>query len=80
MKTVIVVIFVFLFSNAAKAQNTFEKVVDTLGSGGANCIMQTFDGGYIYCGVCSLNGNDAIIVKLDSIGTIEWVKRYMTRN
>ncbi|HQO87756.1 MAG TPA: hypothetical protein PKX84_08895, partial [Bacteroidia bacterium] len=76
MKTVIVVIFVFLFSNAAKAQNTFEKVVDTLGSGGANCIMQTFDGGYIYCGVCSLNGNDAIIVKLDSIGTIEWVKRY----
>ncbi|HPA31209.1 MAG TPA: hypothetical protein PLV14_06380, partial [Bacteroidia bacterium] len=67
----------FLFCNTTLfAQNTFEKIIDTLGSGGANCIQETYDGGYIYGGVCSLNGNDAIIVKLDSIGTIEWVKTY----
>ena len=76
MKTVIVVIFVFLFSNAAKAQNTFEKIIDTLGSAGAYSIQETFDGGYVFCGGSIYNGNDVCIVKLDSAGTIEWAKIY----
>jgi len=58
----------------ANAQNTFEKIIDTLGSGIAICIQETFDGGYVYCGASQFNGNDAIVVKLDSVGTIEWAK------
>ena len=67
---------VLFWCNVAKSQNTFEKVIDTLGSAGALCIQETFDGGYVYCGTSSLNGNDVMIVKLDSIGIIEWVKTY----
>lgn len=64
------------FCSPAKAQNTFEKVIDTLGCVVANCIQETFDGGYVFCGMSSYNGNDAVVVKLDSIGTIEWAKTY----
>lgn len=76
MKKIALIITLLFCNTTLFAQNTFEKIIDTLGSGGASCIKETFDGGYIYGGVCSLNGNDAIIVKLDSIGTIEWVKTY----
>ena len=76
MKKIALFITLLFCNTTLFAQNTFEKIIDTLGSGGANCIQETYDGGYIYGGVCSLNGNDAIIVKLDSIGTIEWVKTY----
>ena len=64
------------FCSPAWAQNTFEKVIDTLGCVVANCIQETFDGGYVFCGMSSNNGNDAMVVKLDSIGTIEWAKTY----
>jgi len=76
MKKIALFITLLFCNTTLFAQNTFEKIIDTLGSGGANCIQETYDGGYIYGGVCSLNGNDAIIVRLDSIGTIEWVKTY----
>ncbi len=64
------------FCSPARAQNTFEKVIDTLGCVSALCIQETFDGGYIFGGTSSLNGNDVMVVKLDSIGTIEWAKTY----
>lgn len=60
----------------AFAQNTFEKIIDTLACDYASCIQETFDGGYVFCGKSSIGGNDVIIVKLDSIGTIEWAKVY----
>ncbi len=62
------------FCNVSKAQNTFEKVIDTLGSAGATCIQETFDGGYVYCSSTNLSGNTILISKIDSIGTIQWVK------
>ena len=64
------------FCSPARAQNTFEKVIDTLGCVSALCIQETFDGGYIFGGTSSYNGNDAMVVKLDSSGTIEWAKTY----
>ncbi len=73
MKTVIVVIFVFLFSNAVQAQNTFEKVIDTLGCDGVLCIQETFDGGYIICGtgnIPSILQFGAYIIKTDSLGMV----------
>ena len=76
MKTVIVVIFVFLFSNVAKAQNTFEKIIDTLGCYGVLCIQETFDNGFVFTGTNSINGGEVLVTKLDSIGTIEWVKTF----
>jgi len=42
----------------------------------AHCVQETFDGGYVFCGKSDLGGNDVIIVKLDSIGTIEWARVY----
>ncbi len=64
------------FCSPAKAQHTFEKVIDTLGCVSALCIQETYDGGYIFGGTSSYNGNDAMVVKLDSSGTIEWAKTY----
>ena len=76
MQKFLLFLFLICFYRVARAQNTFEKVIDTLGSGPALSFRETFDGGYIYCGVSSYNGNDAIVVKLDSIRTIEWAKTY----
>lgn len=58
------------------SQSTFEKIIDTLGSSGASCVRETFDGGYILSGGSILGGNDVSIIKLDSAGNIEWVKMY----
>lgn len=76
MKSIYLLLLSFILCSYAQAQNTFEKVIDTLGSAFAYCVQETFDGGYAFCGVGGLNGNDALIAKLDSVGTIEWVKLY----
>ena len=76
MRKKILLLFFICFCTVVSAQNTFEKVIDTLGSSTALCIQETFDGGYVYCGMSSNNGNDVIIVKLDSIGKTEWAKTY----
>jgi len=64
------------FTTNCRAQISFEKVIDTLGSAQASCVQQTFDGGYILCGTSYLNGNDALFAKLDSLGGIEWIKSF----
>ncbi len=71
IKIVLLLLFAFCFCNNANAQNTFEKVIDTLGCVNASSIQQTFDGGYAFCGTSSYGGNDVMVVKLDSVGTIE---------
>ncbi len=77
MKNIYFLLFTICLCSVANAQSTFEKIIDTLGSGEARCVQQTFDGGYVYCGT-SVNGNyDVIVVKLDSAGTIEWAKVYV---
>jgi hypothetical protein len=72
----IILLFLLFTSSFLNAQNTFEKVIDTLGSNTGVCIQQTFDGGYIYCGQSSYGGNDLLVVKIDSIGSIEWARTY----
>ncbi len=73
----IALLFALLFcSKTLFAQNTFEKIIDTLGSSGAFNIQETFDGGYVFCGLSNFGGNDVCIVKLDSVGMIEWAKTY----
>jgi len=74
-KFLLLTIFILLNVHAY-SQNTFEKIIDTLACDYASCIQETFDGGYVFCGKSSIGGNDVIIVKLDSIGTIEWAKVY----
>lgn len=76
MKSVYLLLLSFTLCSYAQAQNTFEKIIDTLGSATAVCIQETFDNGYVFCGVSTFNNNDVVIVKLDSIGTIEWAKLY----
>lgn len=75
-KKSILILFLLCSGKVSWAQSTFEKVIDTLGGGTALCIRETFDGGFVYCGVSSQNGNDALVVKLDSTGIIEWAKVY----
>jgi Secretion system C-terminal sorting domain len=76
MRKFIVLIIFILLNTPVFSQNTFEKIIDTLGCDYASCIQETFDGGYVFCGKSSMGGNDVIIVKLDSVGTIEWAKVY----
>jgi len=76
MRKILFIITLCFLSTSLHAQNTFIKVIDTLGSDYAPCIQETFDGGYVYCGKSNYGGNDVIIVKLDSIGTVEWGKTY----
>ncbi len=76
MRQIILLLLLICSVHLTSAQITFEKVIDTLGNVGAYCIKETFDGGYVFCGQSSYNGNDATIVKLDSTGMIEWVKVY----
>ncbi|MFM7901958.1 MAG: hypothetical protein ACKPAD_08220, partial [Bacteroidota bacterium] len=76
MRPVILLICFVLLNTESYSQNTFEKIIDTLACDYASCIQETFDGGYVFCGKSSIGGNDVIIVKLDSIGTIEWANVY----
>ena len=76
IRAVLILFIILLNTIKVQAQNTFEKIIDTLGSAGAYSIQETFDGGYVFCGGSIYNGNDVCIVKLDSAGTIEWAKIY----
>ena len=76
MKKILFLCFFISFYTFTKALNTFEKVIETLGSAGALCVQETFDGGFVYCGKSNLIGNDVMIVKSDSVGTIERAKTY----
>lgn len=76
MKKITLLLIILHCFLKSSAQNTFEKVIDTLGNSGATCIQETFDGGYIFCGSTTIGGNSILINKIDSIGTIEWIKQY----
>jgi hypothetical protein len=69
----LLLIFLHCFLKTS-AQNTFEKVIDTLGCYDFQCIQETYDGGYVLVGRTLNNNGEVCITKLDSIGTIEWVK------
>jgi hypothetical protein len=75
-KSFLLLLFIFCCHTLFAQQNTFEKIIDTLGCVFASCIQETFDGGYVFGGTSNYGGNDVIIVKLDSIGTVEWAKIY----
>lgn len=70
------VLILLCSGKVAFSQNTFEKVIDTLGCSNASCIRETFDNGYVFCGKSNYGGNDVFICKLDSSGTIQWAKVY----
>ena len=71
------VLFISSFSSAF-SQITFERNYDTLGFYYANCVKQTLDGGYVFCGSSynSATANDAEIVKTDEYGNVLWAKKY----
>jgi hypothetical protein len=61
----------------------WQKTFGGSGSGIANCIQQTTDGGYIVAGITTSNdgevmnhhgGNDIWIVKLNDLGIMQWQK------
>ncbi len=76
MQKLLLLLFTFFFCSAAQAQSTFEKVIDTLGIPTAKCVQQTFDGGFVVCATSSVGGNNVVVIKLDSTGTIEWAKTH----
>ena len=45
----------------------------TLGTGTAQSVVQTSDGGYV---IASNNNNDGYLIKTDSSGNIQWTKNY----
>ncbi|MBA2421900.1 MAG: T9SS C-terminal target domain-containing protein, partial [Chitinophagales bacterium] len=63
----------------------WEKSLGGSGDDGANCIQQTFDGGFIVTGWSSSNDGDVTgnhglwdywLVKLDTSGSLEWEKSF----
>jgi hypothetical protein len=57
----------------------FERTYDTLNSNFANCVKQTFDNGFITCGAAFAGPTqDALVLKLDSMGDVEWSWTYST--
>ena len=76
IRAVLILFIILLNTIKVQAQNTFEKIIDTLGCYGVLCIQETFDGGYVFTGTNSVNGGEVLVTKLDSIGTIEWVKTF----
>jgi hypothetical protein len=49
--------------------NTFDDVAHSE----SKCVQQTFDGGYVMCGI---TGGDAWVIKTDSLGVKVWDKTY----
>ena len=76
IRAVLILFIILLNTIKVQAQNTFEKIIDTLGCYGVLCIQETFDNGYVFTGTNSINGGEVLVTKLDSIGTIEWVKTF----
>ncbi len=81
------IFFFFLLSfilPEIKAQQpiTFERYYSDSGAVQGRRVRQTFDGGYIVAGrrnaVATFFSNDAILMKTDSLGDIEWLKVYGT--
>lgn len=75
-KRILVLLLLLCCAKSVIGQNTFEKVIDTLGCSYASCIKVTYDNGYVFCGKSNYGGNDVFICKLDSTGNIEWAKVY----
>ncbi len=76
MKNFYLLLFTLFLCSLTHAQSTFEKFIDTLGCSAGACIQQTFDGGFVVCGTSIFNSNDVYIIKLDTVGTVEWAKTY----
>jgi hypothetical protein len=54
---------------------TWSKTYETVIAGGAQSVIQTFDGGFAMLGFNSFNP-DFLLVKTDSSGELEWSKKY----
>lgn len=77
MKKFLLLFLVIISTHKLPAQQiTFERIIDTLKFSDATSVQQTLDGGYIIAGHSYSNNNDAMIIKLDKYGAIEWIKHY----
>jgi len=79
MRNVLFAFALFISSlSSTFSQITFERNYDTLGFYYANCVRQTLDGGYVFCGSSynSSSAQDAEIVKTDEYGNVMWAKKY----
>lgn len=77
-KIYLLILIVCLSSFAFAQQNTFERVYDTLGFTTSNCVIETFDGCFVVVGsrYTSMNAQDVVVMKVDSLGKPIWVKIY----
>jgi hypothetical protein len=77
-RIVFLLLFAITFPKVCVSQNTFEKMIDTLGVSYFSCVKQTYDGGFITCGGnSSISGGNLVVIKFDSVGTIDWARQYI---
>jgi len=79
MKKLIFISLLILASVLAQAQISFERTYSDSGITNAYDIIATYDGGYAVTGfkTCSSFGClDFFLLKLDSLGNVEWVRLY----
>src|SRR4051812_12842958 len=74
MKTLTLLISIFLVTQLANAQNTFQKTFETASGDGGYIIRHTQDNGYVLFTFNILNGY-SYIVKTDSLGNKVWSKK-----
>lgn len=79
MKKITSILIITFFSLFAQAQISFERTYSDSGITNAYDIVTTYDGGYAVTGfkTCSSFGClDFFLLKLDSLGNVEWVRLY----
>ena len=73
------ILLTLAFNMLLKAQTTFERTYSDSGITNAYDVIATYDGGYAITGfkTCSMfNCQDFFLLKLDSLGNVEWVRLY----
>jgi len=72
-----IIVVTFLFAGLCPAQTQFSRAVGGTGYEEPRSVVQTNDGGYAVAGYTSSFGagrNDLFLVKLSSIGSLDWAK------
>ncbi len=72
---------IFILKVAASGDTIWSRIYHAAGGEDAASIVQSFDGGYAVCGNTASfppGGNNTFLLKVDSLGNLQWLKKYET--
>ena len=78
----VIVLFVLVFSiSGIRGQNVFQKILGGAGGEGGSHLIDTKDNGFMLYGQStsdSFGDNDLVLVKMDSVGDVQWATHFGT--